>query len=233
MQVIRQRWAALPATARWGTGGVAALLLIVLALGLFSGGTSDSDQGAGDQPEEPVTPTTGTVAPPPSRQPTEPPAPPTSPLDGVASTDSPDEYSVSVAEIVLGTNPRDHARDDYLALLLGEVSDEAIGESRDRIEPVIALALPDDYQWLRQRDYGQVNTFEVEHVWEPDVVDDVRARIPDGYAVRTVAGTQTTRFTDENGDRASSSTPRLLTVFSFCRSGGTCSLVSIPQEVLR
>ncbi|WP_157741119.1 hypothetical protein [Jiangella sp. DSM 45060] len=223
----------MPATARWGTGALAVLLLVVLVLGLLSGGTSDSGPDPGAQHEVPGTPSTGTSAPTPSLQPTEPTAQPTSPPDGVADTDSPDEYAASVAELVLGTNPRDHARDDYLALLLGEVSDEAVGESRVRIEPVIAAALPDDYQWLRQRDYGQVNTFEVEHVWEPDVVDDVRDRIPDGYAVRTVAGTQTTRFNAENGDRASSSTPRLLTVFSFCPPGGTCSLVGIPQEVLR
>ncbi|RIQ29143.1 hypothetical protein [Jiangella rhizosphaerae] len=209
------------------------LLLVVLVLGLLSGGTPPDDPSGDNPPAATDTSATGTAAPTPSRTPGEPTAQPTSPLEGVAATDSPDEYAARVAEIVLGTNPRDHARDDYLTLLLGEVSDEAVGESRERIEPVIAAALPDDYQWLRQRDYGQVNTFEVEHVWEPEVVDDVRDRIPEGYAVRTVAGTQTTRFTDENGDRASSSTPRLLTVFTFCPSDGTCSLVSIPQEVLR
>jgi hypothetical protein len=230
MHVIRQRWSALPTTAQWGTGAVAALLLVVLVLGLVSGGAADSGTGADDRPKVPGATPTGSPSPSPAS--TESPEP-TSPLADVAVADSPDEYAASIAEIVLGTNPRDHARDDYLDLLLGEVSDEAVGESRERIEPVIAATLPDDYQWLRQRDYDQVNTFEVEHVWEPDVVDDVRDRIPDGYTVRTVAGTQTTRFTDENGDRASSATSRLLTVFSFCPPSGTCSLAGIPQEVLR
>ncbi len=228
MDGIRQRWSALPAAARWGIGMTSVFLVLVLVLSLLSGASSDnSHSGDGDGNVSKAAPPVGTT------EPSEDATASGSPLDAPPATPSANTYAASIARIVLGTKPRDHDRDDYIALLLGEVSAEAVGESRERIEPVIESAIPDDYQWLRQRDFGQVNAFRVEHVWEPDAVDEVREDIPDGYDVRTVAGTQKTLFIDENGDRARSSTPRLLTVFAYCPDSGSCSLVSIPQEVIR
>lgn len=230
MNGIRQRWSALPAAARWGIGMTSVFLVLVLVLSLLSGASSDKPgAGGGDGDASKAAPSADAAEP--SEAPSE--SESTSALDAPSATSSADTYAASIARIVLGTKPRDHDRDDYIALLLGEVSAEAVGESRERIEPVIESAIPDDYQWLRQRDFGQVNAFRVEHVWEPDAVDEVREDIPDGYDVRTVAGTQKTLFIDENGDRARSSTPRLLTVFAYCPDSGSCSLVSIPQEVIR
>ncbi|PSL08181.1 hypothetical protein CLV30_101148 [Haloactinopolyspora alba] len=240
MNGVRQRWTEQSGTAKWGVGAGAAALLVVLVLGWLSDGPTAGSPTGDDAPGKAArtsgAPTGPDPTPAPSRSSSPEPSATTGPgsrLKRPADTSSPEEYAASIARIVLGTNPRDHARDDYLAVLLGEVTDEAVGESRDRVEPVITSALPDEYQWLRQRDHGQVNTFTVEHVWEPDAVDGARDEIPDGYAVRTVAGTQTTRFVGENGKPATSSTPRLITVIAYCPDGGTCALVSIPQEVIR
>jgi hypothetical protein len=155
------------------------------------------------------------------------------PLPALPATRSPDEYVIAIAEIVFGLNTRDHSRQDYVDLLLGQISDEAVGGDRDRIEPVTAAWIPDEYQWSRQRDDRQVSRFSAEHVWVPSEVQHAADQIPAAYRVRTVAGTQTAEFLDENGHTSKTTMPRLLTVVAYCPDAGVCSLLSIAKQVLR
>jgi hypothetical protein len=234
------RWSRMSRTARIGliAATVFTLILLLAAGSQLAGGPDNRTETAGS-PADPTSEPTAS-----SDLPTNEPRPTTSPepshtsdsesLPELPDTSDPDEYAAAVAEVVLGLNPRDHARADYLELLLGEIRDDVSSEDRERVGPVIESWLPEEFQWQRQRDYGQVHTFTAESVWVPEVIEDSTDDIPAEYQVRTVAGTQTTAFLDEDDRVAKSATPRLITVISYCpTSGEPCALLSIPQEVQR
>lgn len=155
------------------------------------------------------------------------------------ATGDADEYSVAVAEVMLGMDQRDHSPSDYWAW----VRDARDPDSTDVIpamteasfESAVAQRIPTEAMWRQMQDSGQWAEFETENVWEPQYIRDKYASgaAPAGALMRNVAGTQTLHFIDEDGEPASREQTRTISILMACAPiYDECRLLAISSGVV-
>ena len=154
-------------------------------------------------------------------------------LPALPRTTSPNTYASAVAEIVLGPDQRDRTRERYRGVLVGAMWDGVPGQDRPHVEAGIDRWLPNESDWSRLHDSAQTAEFTVDQVWEPDEAKKAEPPAGAGIAVRTIAGTQTVEFVNQQGERESTSRPKLVTVIVVCARGETCALGGLAAAVKR
>ncbi|SDU17500.1 hypothetical protein [Jiangella alkaliphila] len=147
-------------------------------------------------------------------------------------TKDPDAYAGAIAELVFGLSPADSYARGYRDVLLGAIDRDVAGDDYDRLVAVTSRWIPDDATWDRQAAQQLRAVFEVESVVEPEQVV-FNSDVPPGHEVRTVSGVQSLRYEDENGEEVREARARSVSVWVYCPPDRNCSLVSVPDEVLR
>lgn len=211
---------------RWHlAAGLSALVLVVaavLALVSGDGGTTPAGTAPSDTPPVPTADASGDDE-------------PTTPFARAVTlpdTKDPDTYAEAIARLVFGLSPANSYIRGYRDVLLGAIDRDVVGDDYDRLVAVTARWIPDEATWLRQEAQRLRSEFKAESIVEPE--QDVFTRdAPPGHEVRTVSGVQTLRYEDENGENVRETRPRSVSVWVYCPPDRNCSLVAVPQEVLR
>jgi hypothetical protein len=155
-------------------------------------------------------------------------------LPPMPDTDDPDTYAAGVAEVMFGMDHANHGPGDYEAYFAAALWDEIVPDDRARIMATIARRIPTVDMWEQMRSVDQAAEFDAELVWEPRSARTHRERgdWPDGWAMRTVSGTQTETWRAPGEPAQSSTRPVAVTVAMACPPAASqCALIGVLPHV--
>jgi hypothetical protein len=157
-----------------------------------------------------------------------------SPLPPVPDTDDPDVYAAAVAEVLFGMDYTDHTPADYEAFFDAALWDEIAADDRARLLTTIGRRIPTADMWEQMRSVQQRSEFTVELVWEPRLakIYSEQGDWPDGWAMRTVSGTQTETWKAPGEQAQTSNRPAAVTIAMACPPATSpCRLIGIGPHV--